>query len=230
MTANRLIAVLLSLLTIAVLSAIVLVAIGADRLWSLIGGVFVIGLIGVALAVIGVALYTRMSASRAEREELRYHHVEEMAKQGIIVVVPNSGWSYDPVPRLEASDDNDIPISTSGITNSTVDQYFEDAYNLAALSAQWHRENHQPNPKQLAPWRVAKLNDYFRGGEGLIRWQHGMAYFCLKMLAMETKVGGKSKGTFLNAATPEQMFQIMQASPSPNGFDVTRRTLNMPNH
>lgn len=98
MTGNRLIAAIISLLAIAALSAIVLVAIGADRLWSLIGGVGVLGVIGVALSVIGVALYTRMSASRAQREELLYHHAEAMAKAGL-KISDRRALSYELIPN-----------------------------------------------------------------------------------------------------------------------------------
>lgn len=229
MTTNRLTIATVSLMVIAAITVVVALALGLNRLGDLIGGVFAVGAIVVALAAIGVNLYSRMSASRAQREELLFHHAEIMAKQGVMID-DRRALNYRPIPQLPAPDDSDIPISTAGITNSTVDQYFEDALNLAALSAQWHRENHQQNPKQLAPWRVAKLNDYFRGGEGLIKWQHGMAYFCLKLLAMEQKVGGKSRGTFLNASTPEQIFQVMQSSPHPNNFDVTAKTSNVLNH
>ena len=88
MTSNRLIILFVSLMAIAALAAIVLVAIGTDRLLSLIGGVAVIGVISVALAAVGVNLYSRMSASRAERESLRYDFIYKMADKGAL---PNDG-------------------------------------------------------------------------------------------------------------------------------------------
>lgn len=100
MTTNRLVIALITMLAIAALSAIVLVAIGADRLWSLIGGVFVTGVIGVALAAVGVALYTRMSASRAQRESLLYSHAEAMAKAGLMVT-DRRALAYEPMPHVQ---------------------------------------------------------------------------------------------------------------------------------
>lgn len=100
MSGNRVLAAVVSLMAIAVVSIIVLVAIGADRLWSLIGGVGVIGAIAVVLSAIGVALYARMSASRAQREELLYHHAETMAKCGLMVS-DRRALSYEPMQTVQ---------------------------------------------------------------------------------------------------------------------------------
>ena len=65
MTTSRMTATLIAFLAIAALSAIVMVAIGANRVLELVVGVFVIGAICIGLAAVGVNLYSRMSASRA---------------------------------------------------------------------------------------------------------------------------------------------------------------------
>lgn len=98
MTINRLAAAFVSLLIIAAVSAVVLVAVGLDRIWSLIGGVFAVGVIAVALSAVGVALYTRMSASRAERERLLYEHAQAMAKHGIMID-DKRALAYKPMPQ-----------------------------------------------------------------------------------------------------------------------------------
>src|SRR5512139_2694617 len=97
MTPKHLAAITVSLFAIAALAVIVLVAIGQDRLGSLIGGVFIVGAFGVALAIIGVNLYSRASASRAQREELLYHHAEAMAKNGIMIS-DRRALAYAPLP------------------------------------------------------------------------------------------------------------------------------------
>lgn len=98
MTTSRIAAAVIAALTIGLIAIIVALAIGADQLWSLIGGVFVLCVFGVALAAIGVVLYGRMSASRAEREKLLYNHAEEMAKHGLMINDRRT-LVYAPMPR-----------------------------------------------------------------------------------------------------------------------------------
>lgn len=88
MTLNRLPVVTVIFMVIAALAVTVVIAIGLDRLWSLIGGFFAVGVILVALSAVGVTLYTRMSASRAKREKLRYDFLQAMAAKGAL---PNDG-------------------------------------------------------------------------------------------------------------------------------------------
>lgn len=110
MTTNRLLVSIASFLSIFALTAIVSLAIGTDRLGDLVGGVFVIGVISGGWAAVGVALYSRMSASRATREALRYDFIYKMADKGAL---PNDG-SFIPLraqlPAPQAKQGNVLQI------------------------------------------------------------------------------------------------------------------------
>jgi hypothetical protein len=99
MTTTRLIAAIISLVAIVALMAIVSLAIGTNRLGDLVFGAFVLGAIMIGLAWVGVNLYSRMSASRAERERLRYEFIQNMAAKGAL---PNDG-SFMPLHALQLS-------------------------------------------------------------------------------------------------------------------------------
>lgn len=198
MTTNRIAAVIVSLMAIAALSAIVLVAIGADRLWSLIGGVFVVGAIGVALAAVGVALYSRMSASRAQREALLYNHAEQMAKHGIMVN-DRRALSYAPIAQIEAPED--VPVSLRGVTPEQLAEYKIHAINLLALSKQEMGET----SGQVMPFYRARANPYF---EDVEIWSNAVRYLVANSIAVERykqgKNGKKKEGTFLTSGTVGQ--------------------------
>lgn len=196
MTTNRLAVTLVSMLAIAALSAIVLIAIGADRLWSLIGGVFVVGAIGVALAAVGVNLYSSMSASRAERERLRYDFIQSMAAKGAL---PNDG-SFIPLHALiEAPPD--VPVSLQGITNDQLSEFKIHAINLLALSKQELGET----SGQVLPFYRAKENEYFRD---VAIWTNAVRYLLANHIAFEKYKKGlngeKKEGTFLYSGTVAQ--------------------------
>jgi hypothetical protein len=196
MTTNRLIGAIASFLSIFALMAIVALAIGTDRLVDLIGGVFAVGAIGVALAVVGVALYTRMSASRATREELLYSHAEAMAKQGIMVN-DRRALCYAPIAQLDMP--ADVPVSLQGITQDQLAEFKIHAVNLLALSKQEMGEN----SGQVIPFYRARENDYFRD---VAIWTNAVRFLIANNMAMERYKGNKKIGTFLNAGTVGQAF------------------------
>lgn len=63
---------------------IVFVAIGADMLPLLIGGVIVLGLISLGLFSVGVGLFSRFTDSVLKREALRFEHAERAMSKGFI--------------------------------------------------------------------------------------------------------------------------------------------------
>lgn len=111
----------LAIMFIAVIiTAIVMAALVVNMLWSLIGGVFVVGLILIALAWIGVNLFSRWTAARISARSLDYAHDEQMAKIGFLP----AGDRYRPIqlqiaapvqPRQKVYDFNPSDIHTASV-------------------------------------------------------------------------------------------------------------------
>lgn len=202
MTINRLAIVSISLMAIAASAAIVLVAIGANRVVELVIGVFAVGAIGVALAAIGVNLYSRMSASRAEREALLYNHAEAMARQGVIINDPRA-LAYSPIAQLDMP--ADVPVSLQGITAEQLTEFKIHAVNLLALSRQKMGEN----SGQVIPFYRARENEYFRD---VAIWTNAVRYLIANKIAGERYKGNKKIGTFLNAGTVAQAYAALKGA------------------
>lgn len=103
-----------------IILAIVMAALAVNMLWSLIGGVFVVGLIIIALAWIGVNLFSRWTAARISARSLDYAHDEQMAKIGFLP----AGDRYRPIvaqiaapaqPRQKVFDFNPNDIHTASV-------------------------------------------------------------------------------------------------------------------
>ena len=192
------------LIIITAIALVVFAAIQAAVLGWLLAGVIVLGAVSIILARVGVDLFSRYTDSRVKVLSLKLDHTETMAKLGYQLI----GGNYQLLPP-PPQEEYDIPISTSGIVSSNVDAFLPDAVELGALSAQWHRGNNTKDKRQLAPYSIAKQDDYFKSGDGFVRWQNAMAYFCLKQIATEDKTGNRSRGTFVKRGTAEQAYQAL---------------------
>lgn len=199
---------------IALIGVIVLAAISTDSLGSLIGGIAVIGGIFVALALIVVLLIhaastpiERISTAQLNFQAERNRHIEAVIKQGLLPI--SRKIEYKPLALPEP--EYDIPVSTDGVVASQIDDYLADAIELGALSAQWHNSNRTPDRRQLAPYRVAKKDEYFWGEAGYARWQRAMNYYIFKKLAEQRHEGKRPLGTFVAQRfdTAEQVYRAL---------------------
>lgn len=80
------------------LAVIVLVALGNGMLWSLIGGVFVVGLIVIGLAAVGVKLFSIWGDTKVKIDSARYDFYQNMASKGLL---PTDG-SFEPIRQIAA--------------------------------------------------------------------------------------------------------------------------------
>lgn len=200
--------IITALLITLALSFVVMAALATGAFWALVGGMIVVGLVSIALSVIGVNLFGRWTDARIKARAVEYSHVEAMAKMGLL-------RESDQYRMLPEPDYSDVPVSTSGETANTVTQYQAEAVELLAASTLWLRNNTQRVPSQIIPYREAKSFEYFRSGEGFTRWQNGIKYLILQALATEKMNGKKKEGTFLKVGTVEQLYNSLKtASPT----------------
>lgn len=183
------------------LAAIVLVALGNGMLWSLIGGVFAVGLIAIGLSWIGVNLFSRYTEASIKAHSLKYDHIEHMAKLGYTMI----GSGYEPLQLPEPPPD--MPVSLSGITAEQLAEFKIHAINLLALSKQEMGETSQ----QVIPFYLARDNDYFKD---VAVWTNGVRYLIANKIAEEKfkkgKNGNKKIGTFLFAGTVGQAYDALR--------------------
>ena len=94
MTANRIPALLITLMAIAALAAVVQVAIGADKLAALIGGVAVLGAVVIVAGwMIARNIVVPLLEAKTKRDGMRYEFIQAMAAKGAL---PNDG-SFVPI-------------------------------------------------------------------------------------------------------------------------------------
>ncbi len=201
MTTNRLILALVAFLAIGVIAIVVASAIGQDRLWSLIGGVAVLGAILILAGwVIARNIVVPLLDAKTKREAMHYDFLQGMAAKGAL---PNDG-SFIPLHQLEAP--ADMPVSLQGITAEQLAEFKVHAVNLLALSKQVMGDT----SGQVVPFYKAKENDYFRD---VAIWTNGVRYLIANQMAREVYKEGKSGrrkvGTFLNAGTVAQAFDVL---------------------
>lgn len=180
---------LLGLVIASGLVLIVLSAIAADALGDLVGGFFIIGLIVVALAAVGVWLFTKWSAAKIKIDMERNRHIESMANLGFLP----TGNRYNPAALEEPED---LPVSLSGEANSTISEYRQEAIELLALSAlemPLKRES-----TQVIPFYKARKNTYF-ADVGV--WMNAVKFLLANQIAYEKRSRGKKIGTFLYSGT-----------------------------
>jgi hypothetical protein len=183
----------------AVVAGIVLAALALGALWALIGGVVALGVISVALARVGVSLFSRYTDAALKRDTLRFGHIETVMKMGYLPEARNV--RYVPMPQLEAP--ADVPVSLAGITNEQLAEFKIHAVNLLALSKQEMGEN----SGQVLPFYRAKENDYFRD---VAVWTNAVRFLIANRIAVEQykdgKQGRRKVGTFLVAGSVGQAF------------------------
>jgi hypothetical protein len=194
---------LLGVLIASSLSLIVIAAISANALPELIFGVVALGLISIGLATVGVNLFGRWSEAQWKRDNLKLSHIENMADKGLIV----TGRGVPTYIALAAPDTEDIPVSTQGITASTVAPYRQDALNLLALSKQVMGAN----SLQVVPYYKARKNDYFKD---VAIWTGAVQFLLISQLAIERYDGKRKLGTFVNHGTVGQIYERMSKSAS----------------
>lgn len=107
------------------LTIVVLAAIAANSLWTLIGGVIVIGVITIGLSWIGVNLFSRYTDAVLRRNEIDYRHAENTMKLGY--VPENRRMIYTPIQQptaIEApkqvSPANQIILNPNALQTSAV--------------------------------------------------------------------------------------------------------------
>jgi len=196
---NGLIVIAISVFAIA---ALVVAALAVGALWLLIGGVIVLGVITIALARVGVGLFSHYTDAALKRDTLRFGHIETVMKLGYL---PEGGRvRYVPIPQIEAPED--VPVSLQGITAEQLSEFKIHAVNLLALS----KQEMGNTSGQVIPFRRARENDYFRD---VAIWTNAVRYLLANKIAEEKyKEGqnGKRKiGTFLMAGTVEQAFDAL---------------------
>jgi hypothetical protein len=193
---NVVIAAIFVALSLAVL---VLVALGLGMLWSLIGGVFAVGLILIGLSWIGVNLFSRYTEASIKAHTLKYDHIEHMAKLGYTI----TGAGYEPLQLPEPP--ADMPVSLQGITAEQLASFKIHAVNLLALSKQEMGET----SGQVIPFYRARENDYFKD---VAVWTNGVRYLIANQMAGERYKGNKKIGTFLNAGTVGQAYDLLRGA------------------
>ena len=194
------VAFLIGIAITAALALIILASISAGTLWSLIGGVIALGVIMIGLSWIGVTLFARLTESRYKMRSLQYDHIESVMRLGY--QPGQAGYVMLPAPQTT---EYDIPISTSGETQSTIEAHRPDALELLALTKQWHATEKTSDKQQIIPHRYAKKDSYFAGETGFERWHSGMIFLTLSSLADERKQGNRSLGTFARGCTATQL-------------------------
>lgn len=187
----------------AVIAAIVMAALAFDVLWSLIGGVFVVGVIVVALAWIGVNLFSRWTDARIKDRAVKFEHVEHMAKIGYIPA--GQGIRYEP---LRIAGPVDLAVSTRDVRASTVAAFRDDALNLLALSKQELGADSQ----QVLPYYKARQNEYFRDVKV---WTQAVQYLLVHQIAWQDNDEGKQNGTFLQTGTIGQAYAMLRGDNQP---------------
>jgi hypothetical protein len=205
-TAPRLNIFLAAIVVITAITLIVFAAITAGTLSTLIFGVVVLGLISIGLATVGVNLFARYAEAQWKRDNLKLTHIERMADRGFLV----SGRGVPTYLALQPPEiENDVPVGTSGVTNSTVDIYRDVAVELVALSKQIMPGKDKAD--QIATYRKAKAgHEMFRGGEGFTTWQHACQYLLIKQYCKEKfdeATGKKKLGTFVISGTVGQLYE-----------------------
>lgn len=202
--APRLVIIVAATLAAVGLILIVMAAIQSDALPQLIGGVVVLGLIVIALAVIGVVLFGKFGKTKLELDTEHHRHVEAMAQKGYL---PNN----DRYKSALLDEPEDLPVSTTGETDSTVNEYLNDAIELLALSGL-----EMPNKRdsqQIIPFYKARKNPYFADVDV---WMKAVKYLLIKQKAYEWRVRGKNKGTFLFTGTVGELLDTLKAQlPAP---------------
>lgn len=177
------------------LAVIVLIALGMDMLWQLIGGIFAVGLIMIGLASVGVMLVrvasdpvVKIISARLDMQHEANRHDEEYLRRGF--VLDTSGYQ-----QIEAP--SDIPVSLQGITAEQLAEFKIHAVNLLALSKQEMGDT----SNQVIPFYLARDNDYFKD---VAVWTNGVRYLLANQMAAERYKGKKKLGTYLNAGTVGQ--------------------------
>src|SRR5512139_4073994 len=117
--------VILSLLVLVVIAGIVMAALAFDALLWLIGGIIVLGCISVALARVGVNLFSRWTDARIKVRSLDYEHDEHMAKLGYLP----SDDRYLPTSRQIAA-----PVEPKPEQKQTIDPRHALLVNLCLLT------------------------------------------------------------------------------------------------
>lgn len=193
-------AILFAILTLAL---IVLVALGNGMLWSLIGGVFAVGLILIGLASVGVALVrvasdpiVKIMSAKIDMQHEINRHDEEYLKRGFVP-------EYSGYKQIEAP--TDIPVSLQGITAEQLVEFKVHAVNLLALSKQEMGETSQ----QVIPFYLARDNDHFKD---VAVWTNGVRYLLANKIAYEKYKGKKKEGTYLNAGTVGQAYDALRGA------------------
>lgn len=198
---------LISIVIVSAITLVVFAAITAGSLLSLVVGVIVLGLISIGLASVGVNLFARYSEAQYKRDDLKLSFIEHMADKGILVEgrgVP----TFKPLQLPEP--ESDVPIGTSGQTDSTVSVYRDVAIELTALSKMVMPGKDKAD--QIAPYRTAKAqHEMFRGGEGFTTYQHACQYLLIKQYCYEKMNGKRKLGTFVLSGTVGQLYEKIRA-------------------
>ena len=193
------IAFLIGIAITASLALIVLASISAGSLWSLIGGVIVLGVIAITLSWIGVTLFGRLTESRYKMRSLQYDHVEKAMRLGYQHV--HAGYVLLPAPRTV---EYDIPVSIAGVSPQELIEYRDDAQNLVALSRQLIARGDVKRSDQIAPYHKARSSDFFRDVQ---IWTRAVQYLLANQMAKEGKDGERHLGTFCIAGTVDQLYE-----------------------
>jgi len=205
-TTPRLLPFIVALVIVTAIALIVFAAITAGTLPTLVFGVVVLGLISIGLATVGVNLYARYADAQFKRDNLKLTHIERMADRGFLVSgrgVPN----YLALPKPESED---IPVSTSGITQSTIAPYQEDAFELLALTVS---EPGARDSTQVMPYHKARKNDYFKDPA---IWMRAVQFLLVNQIAVERYEGKRKLGTFVLSGTVGQAYDRMKrTAPAP---------------
>lgn len=186
---------------------IVLAALVADALPALVLGVVVLGLISIGLAAVYVKLFARFTDAVLKRKALDYDHIEHVLRLGYLP----AGNRYEPL-TLPAPEE-DVPVSTQGVTGTMLAEYREDALAVVALSKQIMPR--QDKGDQIIPYHKAKVaHEYFKSGMGFERWQHGIQYLLTNQKVTErTQQGAKGirhLGYYCIAGTIGQLYEFME--------------------
>lgn len=200
----RLVIIVAATLAAVGLILIVMLSILSDALLQLIAGVVVLGLITIALAAIGVVLFEKFGKTKVEIDKENHRYIEAMTRLGY---PPNDNRF-----RTALLDEpEDLPVSTTGETDSTVNEYLNDAIELLALSGL-----EMPNKRdsqQIIPFYKARNNPYFAD---VNVWTNAVKYLLIKQKAYEKRVRNRHMGTFLYTGTVGELLDKLKAQlPAP---------------